>query len=301
MKVAAAAGCGVLAAPLLFVSPVPQRAPAARTLGGGTEAGSAAPTQGSVLGSATLSLGLVGAAVAASAARGRGKRTAAVTCAAFDPSKELGVQAPIRFWDPAGFCNDGDEKAFARRRGVELKHGRISMLACIGYIVPEYYRFPGFLSESEGIKFEDVPNGLGALSKVPALGWAQIVLFAGLMEARFASQEKAPGDYNQGNLGLLGLLGPVTDPAEREKKLNAEIANGRLAMFAIMGMLFQNGVTGTTGPEMWGAGDESLQVYKILIGGLLVAGFAGESFRSGPDDKFLQLYPRKDYYGKDKV
>ena len=39
--------------------------------------------------------------------------------------------------------------------------------ACIGYIIPEYFKFPGEVSPSLGLKFADVPNGLGALSKVP--------------------------------------------------------------------------------------------------------------------------------------
>merc|ERR1711972_1079247 len=84
---------------------------------------------------------------------------------------ELGVQEPVGFWDPLGFASDGDEASFMRRRSVELKHGRVCMAASIGYIVPEYYKFPGFLSPSENLKFADVPNGLAALSKVPALGW----------------------------------------------------------------------------------------------------------------------------------
>merc|ERR1719356_1350629 len=102
---------------------------------------------------------------------------------------ELGVQAPTGFWDPAGFCNDGDELDFYRRRCVELKHGRVSMLASIGYIIPEYFKFPGYLCPSSSIKFADVPTGLAALSKVPALGFFQIVLFAGNMELFAASQD----------------------------------------------------------------------------------------------------------------
>ena len=35
----------------------------------------------------------------------------------------------------------------------------------MGYIVPEYFKFPGYLSPSLGLKFSDVPNGLAALSK----------------------------------------------------------------------------------------------------------------------------------------
>ena len=40
-----------------------------------------------------------------------------------------------------------------------------AMYATMGYIVPEYYKFPGYLSPSLGLKFSDVPNGLAALSK----------------------------------------------------------------------------------------------------------------------------------------
>ena len=36
------------------------------------------------------------------------------------------------FWDPVGFTADGDVSAFKRRRSVELKHGRISMMATMG-------------------------------------------------------------------------------------------------------------------------------------------------------------------------
>merc|ERR1719436_1905894 len=41
---------------------------------------------------------------------------------------------------------------------------------------------------------------------------------------------------------------PIKDPELRKRKLNAEIANGRLAMVAIMGMFFQDGLTGSA----WG-------------------------------------------------
>merc|ERR1712039_585432 len=95
---------------------------------------------------------------------------------------ETGVQAPVGFWDPLGLSSSGLVSEFNRRREVELKHGRISMAATIGYIVPEYYKFPGFLSPSMGMKFSDVPNGLGALSTMSPLGIFQIVIFAGLIE-----------------------------------------------------------------------------------------------------------------------
>merc|ERR1711897_89258 len=109
---------------------------------------------------------------------------------------ELGVQAPVGFWDPLGLAKDGDVDSFKRRRETELKHGRISMLASIGFIVPEYFRWPGFLSPKSGLSFEDVLNGLAAVSKVPSLGWAQIVATLGTYELLIYKPNKGePGNY----------------------------------------------------------------------------------------------------------
>ena len=97
---------------------------------------------------------------------------------------ELGVQNPVGFWDPLGFTAYGDQLAFKRRRCVGLKHGRISMLATLGCITPGVAgRFPGFLSPSSGLKFTDIPNGLAAVSKIPALGWVQMVAYAEVLRA----------------------------------------------------------------------------------------------------------------------
>ena len=47
------------------------------------------------------------------------------------------------FWDPAGFCEDGDADEFKRRCEAEVKHGRVSMIAAIGYIAPGMAGGPG--------------------------------------------------------------------------------------------------------------------------------------------------------------
>merc|ERR1711933_256792 len=134
---------------------------------------------------------------------------------------DLGVQDPVGFWDPAGLAADGDVQKFKRRRAIELKHGRISMAATIGYIVPEYYKFSGFLSPSKGLKFADGPKGLAAISKVPTLGWVQIVTFAGFIEGKDGlTWENA----TRGDLGWKVITSD--DPEEKNKKLSAEIANG---------------------------------------------------------------------------
>merc|ERR1712039_265698 len=170
--------------------------------------------------------------------------------------------------DPAGFTKDGNEENFKRRRATEVKHGRISMLATMGYITPEIAgKWPGYLSPSVELKFAYVPNGLAAISKVPAAGWWQIVAYCFFVE--FQSNDfgwldnQGSFDFN-GNLvnaankkgdarapGDVGWRPPLlaTDDAElKRKRLNAEIANGRLAMMAIIGMFFQDGLTGSA----WG-------------------------------------------------
>merc|ERR1712046_208755 len=119
---------------------------------------------------------------------------------------ELGVQPPVGFWDPLGISSDGNAEDFKRR---------------------------SYLSPSLGIQFSDVPNGLGALSKIPSFGIAQWVLFCGVVEVgSFRSDDsRDAGDYaNAGVLGVPRGTGPIKDAEARKRKLSAEIANGRLAM-----------------------------------------------------------------------
>jgi len=80
-----------------------------------------------------------------------------------------------------------------------------------------------------------VPNGLAAISKVPAAGWGQILAYMAFCEV---SQDQSPGTpAAAGDFGFKVLTS--SDPAEKTKKLSAELANGRLAMMAIIGMFFQ--------------------------------------------------------------
>jgi len=181
---------------------------------------------------------------------------------------ELGVQAPVGFWDPAGLSSDGDVENFARRRETEIKHGRISMLATMGYITPEITgKIPGFLSPSQGISFSDIPNGLGAVSKVPALGWAQIVTYCAFCEISGGNNRgEAPGDFGWKVL-------TSADPEEKTKKLAAELANGRLAMMAIIGMFFQDGLTGSAWGDWANYTGSPLRAFESELGVQAPVGF----------------------------
>ncbi|CAK9057270.1 Caroteno-chlorophyll a-c-binding protein (Fragment), partial [Durusdinium trenchii] len=115
--VAAAAGAAALLSGASFVS-----APATTT--SNLRASASAPSQASSRASQTASWALAGVAVAATGRRAAalvGVKPRLVTLNAFE--NELGVQAPVGFWDPAGFTADGSVENFKRRRQTELKHG----------------------------------------------------------------------------------------------------------------------------------------------------------------------------------
>lgn len=129
--------------------------------------------------------------------------------------EELGVISPTGFFDPLGLSAKIDQEKFDNYRLAELKHGRVAQLAILGYLVQEISRFPGELAF--GLKFADVPNGVDAIDAVPAVGWAQIFLAVGLVEAKGTF-----GDFEQGKLNL---------PADiLEKRMLSELQHGRIAM-----------------------------------------------------------------------
>ena len=119
-------------------------------------------------------------------------------------------------------------------------------------------RFGGDLQgASTGLR--DVPcsvisvirDNLRRLAGCEVLGWLQILLFIGLVEGsgffsgkyglgfmKDATMDGTPGDYG---VGFPTFIGKVSDPASKTTKLSAELANGRLAMMAIIGMFFQDG------------------------------------------------------------
>merc|ERR1711953_570461 len=163
---------------------------------------------------------------------------------------------------------DGDSATFMRRRETEIKHGRVCMMGTMGYITPELTgKFPGMLSPSQGLTFESIPNGLGAISKVPGLGWGQMVLYCAAVEAAGADNRgDGPGEFGWKVI-------TSSDPDEKRKKLAAEIANGRLAMMAIIGMFFQDGLTGSAWGDWANYTDSPLRAFENELGVQAPVGF----------------------------
>ncbi|CAE7270953.1 FCPE, partial [Symbiodinium pilosum] len=145
----------------------------------------------------------------------------------------------------------------------------------MGRTMPEHGKFHGFLSPSKNLKSSYVPNGRKALSVVPREGWAQIYAPAGFLELVVNKKTSEPGNYGKGNLGLgyLGFGASIQDPALRTKTVNAELANDRLAMMAIIGMLFQDGLTGSAWSERANYSDSPLRVIEGELGVQAPVGF----------------------------
>jgi hypothetical protein len=142
---------------------------------------------------------------------------------------EPGVITPTGFFDPLGLSTKATPEQFARWRTVELKHGRISMLAVLGYVVPEFFRWPGAI-DLHGTMFADIPNGIDAIFAVPAVGLAQMFAIIGLVD-------------NDGLWGSYEVGKPDLAPEVLEKRLTQELQHGRLAMIAILELLHHDIVT----------------------------------------------------------
>ena len=121
------------------------------------------------------------AAAIASAAAFAPAQTGKATTALNAFENELGAQAPLGFYDPLNWLGDADQDRFDRLRFVELKHGRIAMLAFLGQITTRSgARLPGDIAH--GIKFSDIGEGWTGSLQVPVAGALQILAFVGFLE-----------------------------------------------------------------------------------------------------------------------
>ena len=94
---------------------------------------------------------------------------------------EVGAQPPLGFFDPLGLVADGDQEQFDRLRYVEIKHGRIAMLAVVGYLVTQAdIRWPLSIDSSD-TTFEVIPSGFWAFRVLPFSITLQIILTIGFL------------------------------------------------------------------------------------------------------------------------
>mmetsp|Transcript_13616 Transcript_13616/g.31775 ORF Transcript_13616/g.31775 Transcript_13616/m.31775 type:complete len:218 (-) Transcript_13616:150-803(-) len=172
---------------------------------------------------------------------------------------ELGAQEPLGFYDPLGFVEDGDQAKFDRLRYVELKHGRICMLAFLGQITTRYgVHLPGDIDYS-GDSFASYPNGWAAISgpdAIPSAGLAQIVAFVAALELGVMKDIEGTGNEFVGDFrnGSLDFGWDTFDEETKLSKRAIELNNGRAAMMGIFGNMVAEQLTGQTMFEQYAAG-----------------------------------------------
>jgi len=163
-----------------------------------------------------------------------------------------GILDPVGFFDPLGLAEKATDATLKRYREAELAHGRVSMLAVIGFLVGEKVEGSSFLFDAS-ISGPAITH----ITQVPDGFWAVIVAFIGAYEATRAETGwvdpadcpvDQPGllrdDYMPGDLKFdpLGLM--PEDPEEFAIMQTKELQNGRLAMLAAAGFLAQEAVDG---------------------------------------------------------
>merc|ERR1719388_681519 len=102
-------------------------------------------------------------------------------CGAYDAADFTDVQSlpgiiePTGFFDPAGLSDGASPSELKRYREAELTHGRVAMLASLGFLVGESGATPLFGGKIDGI-------AINQFWKVPEGFWPVILLFIAVPE-----------------------------------------------------------------------------------------------------------------------
>jgi len=159
-----------------------------------------------------------------------------------------GITAPLGFFDPIGFSTTVTGGKLLFYREVELKHGRLAMLASIGLLVGEQFHplFGGDIDVPSYIAFQQTPLENFWPAVVTAIAIPEIFsVFTFQDPSKKGSEMWAmKEDHEPGNLGFDPLGLKPEDPAEFKAMQTKELNNGRLAMIAAAGMIAQEVATG---------------------------------------------------------
>merc|ERR1712046_402784 len=131
-------------------------------------------------------------------------------------------------------------------REVELKHGRVAMLASLGFLVGEQFHplFGGNIDVPSYIAFQETPL---------QTFWPVVMLFISIAEVLSVFSFESPfrgelwairSDHPAGNFGFAPLHLKPSGGAELKEMATKELNNGRLAMIAVAGMVAQECASG---------------------------------------------------------
>ena len=167
-----------------------------------------------------------------------------------------GCIPPMNAWDPWNFLEGKTQAEVYKYREAELAHGRVAMLASLGFLVQE--KFHPLFSGDTDIAINQVPQlpiwlwagmlaGIaGAEQTRIAKGWQK------LDQRSYTASESLREGYMPGDLGFDPFKIKPQDPEKLLDMQEKELSHGRLAMIAAMGFLAQETVTGQTWGAFWG-------------------------------------------------
>jgi light-harvesting complex I chlorophyll a/b binding protein 1 len=162
-----------------------------------------------------------------------------------------GVTSPFGLFDPFGLAPETQEE-YMLFREAELAHGRVAMMAALGFLVQEKFH-PIFDDNAIGADTIVIRHLDKVLEFESGQAFSSCLLFAIFLSeftrARIGWEEPdtamrtlrdgyAPGDLKFDPLGMM-----PKEPVAFKEMQNKELNNGRLAMMAVAGMTAQELVT----------------------------------------------------------
>merc|ERR1719311_1314281 len=130
-------------------------------------------------------------------------RSGPVQMAFVDSLEGTGEETGGELWDPLGISNTVSDEAIMWFRASELKHGRVAMLATVGYLTGAAgFTFPGEIAK--GVSFASVNSDgvYNAWGNVPEEGKFQILFL--ILET--ATESKKPHYMRGGVPGKIESL-----------------------------------------------------------------------------------------------
>jgi len=155
-----------------------------------------------------------------------------------------GSLPPTGFFDPLGFSKDGLTLKDAKRyREAEVQHGRVAMLATVGYLVGEAVPGPFGLTGPANDQLGKLPLPVLLLlgASIGFVEYRRAVV--GWVEPDFAPESNSlwtlRDNYYPGDIGFDPLGLKPQDATEFANMQTKELQNGRLAMLGVAGMCAQ--------------------------------------------------------------
>jgi light-harvesting complex I chlorophyll a/b binding protein 4 len=174
-------------------------------------------------------------------------------------------QGPFGIFDPLGLAPESVDELRLYRE-AELAHGRVAMVASLGFLVQEGFHpmfdvnVPVIRQLDEVLKFSNGMLGGSCLLMAimfaeinrARIGWVEPEVKLPILTEEVQANIVSGGRWNlrdgylPGDLGFDPLGMKPTDRASLLSMQDKELNNGRLAMIAVAGMTAQELVTGST-------------------------------------------------------